>query len=258
MTRDNHTAAPGAAGASERAEDWLLRALPVGFAWAAGPFVGLGNWEAAAAAAALVAGLMLFYWGGLTVLGATGWRSVRSLLPYLSDAARENGFYVTYGVGGDEVAGVYLGPPEECVEALLARGAIHQPLAAHKTGPNGEPEAGSVAFVHGWPRERLESLPPAARFAVMALVARRQTHVTVFPAGDGDTVVTAHDEYQPFNALLALDHYRGVGLDPSTGKNAVRRALRDHGRFVASEEPDPGAAVEGDDDPPAGRRGDAG
>lgn len=147
-----------------------------------------------------------------TLLGpaADGWEILRRLVwPLLDRVARrrlDGGHYAAYELGAKEVVGVIDAPPEEVEQLFWDAGAVRQPLAALKTLPDGRVERGSWAFRS-------------------SLLARKQTHVMLFQAPEGRTLVAAHQEANALNPLVAMDHYRGVGMDVNAGEREVRRRL---------------------------------
>jgi len=170
-------------------------------------------------AASLVATVVLlaFAWGARGPreqrwLGpaADGWEFARALmLPPLDRLLRRRvpgQHYAAYTLSLDEVVGVIDAPPERVEEMLYDAGFRRMPLAAYKTLPEGRGEIGSWAYRDG-------------------LFTSRQTHVMLFAAGEGRTLVAAHQEANALSPFTALDHYRGVDYDVPAGERAVRERL---------------------------------
>jgi len=150
---------------------------------------------------------------------ADGWEILRGVvLPPLDRLLRRRlpgQHYAAYTLSLDEVIGVIDAPPEEVESMLWDAGFRRMPLAAYKTLPipyYGREEAGSWAYRDG-------------------LLASRQTHVMLFAAGEGRTLVAAHQEANALHPLVAMEHYRGVGYDVPAGEKEVRRRL-DEGVWV--------------------------
>lgn len=158
------------------------------------------------------------------------WRRVRSLLPYVDEAARDHGFYTSYKIGADEVAGALHVDAYKAGEILREQGFRTSPLAAHKEF-DGRGEVGS------WGRFgpiKPSELPwPLSTLYLIAYPY--QLHVTLFPDGEGGVLVTAHREYSPYNPLVAYWHLRGKGLDVDAGVAAVADALADFDEYSPSD-----------------------
>lgn len=159
------------------------------------------------------------------------WRSVRSLLPYVDSAARERGFYTSYSVTSEEVAGRIERPLSGVESVLREAGYYLGPLAAHKSY-QGVDEVGSWVK-HGPIRPR--SLPWP--FSALYLLAYPyQTHVTVFPhpAGEGH-LVTVHREYSAYSPLVAYWHFTRRKYSPRDGIERLSKDLQNVESFVPSE-----------------------
>jgi len=144
---------------------------------------------------------------------ADWWETIRGIvLPLLDRLARRRlpgQHYAAYTLSLDEVVGVIDAPPEEVEQILWERGARRMPLAALKRLPMpyaGSVEVGSWAWRDG-------------------LLADQQVHVMLFAAGEGRTLVAAHEEANALSPFRALDHYRGRGYDVPAGEREVRRRL---------------------------------
>lgn len=144
---------------------------------------------------------------------ADGWESLRgAVLPTLDRLLRRRApgqHYAAYTLSLDEIVGVIDAPPEEVEQLLWDAGFRRMPLAAYKTLPMpyaGRGEVGSWAYRDG-------------------LLASRQTHVMLFRAAEGRTMVAAHEEANALNPWTALEHYRGRGYDVPAGERAVRERL---------------------------------
>ncbi|WP_049979352.1 hypothetical protein [Halolamina rubra] len=133
----------------------------------------------------------------------------RLLLPLLDRLLRRHApgqHYAAYQLSLDEVVGTIDATPEAVEQLLWESGAKRMPLAALKTLPDGRVERGSWAY-----RD--------------SLLASKQIHVMLFSAGEGRTLVAAHEEANALNPAVAMDHYRGRGYDVPAGERAVRERL---------------------------------
>lgn len=188
--------------------------------------------EIVAPIVAVTAAFLLFYTGGLYIVGSRRFRWLRSLLPRIDEEARDRGFYTSYKIKEDEYVGELAeGSINDVREIFENRGYIDSPLAAHKTfwGRN---EALSMSHygVHG---DKLRRMHPLVRFFVM-VTRRKKTHVTVFP-GYGSWSVTAHHEYSEYNPLYAVEHLRSQGMDIDEGVLRVTEDLKDVDSFDPSD-----------------------
>lgn len=158
------------------------------------------------------------------------WRRVRSLLPHVDDAARDRGFYAARDVTKEQLVGILHIELPRVEHALRGAGFRLSPLAAHKAFL-GHGEVGS------WARFgplRPRSLPwPLSTLYLLAYPY--QTHVTLFPDGEGGVLVTAHHEYSAYNPLVAYWHLRGKGIDVDRGVREVTDVFADHREFEPSE-----------------------
>lgn len=146
------------------------------------------------------------------------WERVRgTVIPVLDRLGKRCSIgYAAYTLGKAEYVGT-VDIASEAVEGLLFENGFHRnPLAAYKSLPDGREETGSWAY-----RE--------------SLLARRQTHVMLFPGDDGTTDLYAHAELSAINPLTALDHYRGEGYSPEKGEALVRERLPESA-FVDDDE----------------------
>jgi hypothetical protein len=114
-------------------------------------------------------------------------------------------------------------PPEQVERLLEQTGAHRNPLAAHKTAPDGRPECGSWAY--RGVGTNFTSLHPAVQ-TLLAAAALKQTHVMLFETAEGHTDIFAHREYNSVNPLVAPLHVAGVGLSPTLGAREVQIRLR--------------------------------
>lgn len=133
----------------------------------------------------------------------------RGLLPLLDRLLRHRvpgQHYAAYTLSMDEIVGTIDATPEEVEQLLWGAGFRRMPLAALKTLPDGRTERGSWAYRDG-------------------LLASSQTHVMLFQATEGKTLVAAHREASPINPFTAMDHYRGRGYDVPAGADVVRERL---------------------------------
>lgn len=159
------------------------------------------------------------------------WRRVRSLLPYVDEAARERGFYTSYSVTSDEVAGRVEAPLSAVESALRDAGYYLGPLAAHKSY-QGVGEVGSWVK-HGPIRPRSLPWPLSAAYL---LVYPYQTHVTLFPHPTGDGyLLTAHREYSAYSPFVAYWHFKRRRYSPQSGIKRVSADLKNVESFVPSE-----------------------
>lgn len=179
----------------------------------------------------------LFYEGLLYGLGRPGrfWRTLRSVLPYVDDEARQNGFYTSYEIDDDELVGVY---HVESVEELRLNieeyGFMLNPLAAHKEY-RGKDEVLSVGY-YGVDGQIIRSMPKWKRFLTMLLLPR-QLHVMAFEHSEGPGyLLTAHSEFSPYNPFVAFWHLVGKGLDVEKGVEQTRWMLSGDPRFEPVDE----------------------
>lgn len=147
---------------------------------------------------------------------ADTWELLRGLLlPPLDRLLRRRApgqHYAAYTLSMDEVVGVIDATPEAVEQLLWDAQFRRMPLAALKRLPDGRVETGSWA----WREHPLAST---------------QVHVILFAAGEGRTLVAAHEEANALNPAVAMDHYRGRGYDVPGGEREVRRRL-DEGVWV--------------------------
>ncbi len=138
------------------------------------------------------------------------WEFARRLvLPLLDRLLRRRvpgQHYAAYTLSLDEVVGTIDATPEEVEQLLWDAGFRRMPLAALKDLPDGRVERGSWAY-----RD--------------SLLASKQVHVMLFSAGEGQTLVAAHQETNALSPFRALEHYRGIGYDVPAGEREVRRRL---------------------------------
>lgn len=186
--------------------------------------------------AAIVAAYLLFYEGLLFAMGSdsTFWRRIRSLLPVVDEAARDQGFYTGYTIRETETVGHLVCSLDEAIALFKRHGFIDAPLAAHKTLEDGREELASLGY-YGVNGERLEAMSRPARFLTM-LVLPKKIHVTLFRAADNDDIlVTAHFEFSEYNVFYTLWHFRGKGLDVDEGVRRSVDVLAEEKRFQPSE-----------------------
>lgn len=139
------------------------------------------------------------------------------------DPAGETGIDVTYRVGRDELVAILEADYHEILDDLGAAGYQPQPLAALKTDWEGRREVASWARYHG----------PAPFDAAPDWLRARQTHVTLFADVDDGvpiTVITAHEEANPWRPDQWRDHYLGRSLARGVG---VVRVAEDLGIDIA-------------------------
>jgi len=185
---------------------------------------------------ALVVAYVFFYEGVLFTLGKDSrtWRTIRSWLPFLDEAARDRGFYTSYTISSKEIVGTLEVGVEEAVALFKNMGFIENPLAAHKDLEDGREEVASLGY-YGVDGDRLEAMSKPVRFLTM-LVLPRQLHVTLFPTEDGEgVVVTAHWEFSPYNVVYAYWHFIGRGMDVDKGVRKVVDRLKNRDEFVATD-----------------------
>jgi len=180
------------------------------------------NLTAIAASLVATAALLVFLWAARgprerALLGpaADGWELLRgAVLPALDRLLRRRApgkLYAAYTLSLTELVGMIDASPEEVEQMLWEAGFRRMPLAAYKTLPipyAGRGEVGSWAYRDG-------------------LLASRQVHVMLFAAGEGRTLVAAHEEANALNPFTALEHYRGGGYSPSRGQKQVQTLLPD-------------------------------
>lgn len=176
---------------------------------------------------ALIVAYLFFYEGLIYNVGKDGvfWSTLRSMLPYVDDEAREVGFYTQYTVKKEELAGRLDMQRADAVNLLYGNGFIDAPLAAHKEDWAGRNEVASVAH-YGYHGDEIESWGKVKRFLMMAFAIEKQLHVTLFE-DEGEIIVTAHYEYSPYNALRAYEHLRGKDYDVERGVAMIQENLAD-------------------------------
>lgn len=153
------------------------------------------------------------------------------------DPAGETGIYLTYEITREELVVSVETNYHAILDDLADAGYRPQPLAALKTDWEGRREVASWARYHG----------PKPFDAAPDWLRPRQTHVTLFAdvapsvnptqSGDGEdevsiTIVTAHEEANPWRPDLWRVHYRGLGM------NVTRGVLRVSGDLGVSPEVD--------------------
>jgi len=150
------------------------------------------------------------------------WRAVRSLLPYVDEQARDRGFYTTYEIGAEEIAGYWEGSLSELEATLRLTGMQLGPLAAHKSLDANE-EVGSWIYL-----DRNIRHSPAIVRLLWKLLYPYQVHVTIFKDGSSDTdryIVTAHREYSAYSPLYAYWHLRAKKMNIEAGITFVQEAI---------------------------------
>lgn len=179
---------------------------------------------------------LFFYQGFIYKIGKNNafWSTVRSVLPYIDDTAREYGFYSSYQISETEKVGTLKLSRDEAVDLFYEMGYIDNPIAAHKTDWNGRREVASLAR-YGRDGETIRSWPKLKRFLMMAIIIRKQLHVTLFEKENGDILVTAHYEDSPYNVFRAYQHFRGKSYNVEKGFDMVAEDLRDVETFVLGE-----------------------
>lgn len=194
-----------------------------------------------AAVAALVVSYVLYGVLGRRALGADDdyWPTVRRHLSrWLTRLAEGTpGLYAEGRSVQREYAGLVTLDEEEFEERLEAAAYYRNPLAAYKHSPEGTPSAGSWARRIGGPREFGDHLREHVDVPVLGgtfarflqglgdVLAVEQVHLTFYPATDaGGQWCYVHREYNSLNPVVALLHYRGIGLSPARG---VDRFVRD-------------------------------
>lgn len=120
---------------------------------------------------------------------------------------------------------------DDLTDDLCGAGYEVQPLASiARFDPRssrpiaGEYERASLARFHGG--QLGESILPAGLLDQVPewLLARRQTHIRPY-GPDGSLVVTAHEEFNPWNPAYAVHHLLGVGIDVEAGVRTAREDL---------------------------------
>lgn len=192
--------------------------------------------EVLAPLVAVAVAYAFFYEGLIHKLGNNNkfWSTLRRVLPFVDDVAREHGFYASYGVDKIEHVGTIKMQERDAVQILYGKGFIDNPIAAHKTDWADRKEIASLAH-YGYDGETIRSWGKLKRFLMMTFVIRKQLHVTLFKRKQGEIIVTAHHEYSPYNALHAYDHFRGNGYDERKGVEMTAEKLADCESFVLGE-----------------------
>lgn len=176
---------------------------------------------------ALIVAYLFFYEGLIYNVGkdVVFWSTLRSMLPYVDDEAREVGFYTQYTVKKEELAGRFDMQRVDAVNILYGKGFMDAPLAAHKEDWAGRNEVASVAL-YDYDADEIKSWSKLKRFLMMGFVVEKQLHVTLFEDEDG-VYVTAHYEDSPYNALRAYKHLRGKNYDIERGVAMIQEKLAD-------------------------------
>jgi len=180
---------------------------------------------------ALVVAYIFFYEGLIYNVGKDGvfWSTIRSVLPYIDDEARDVGFYTQYNVKEEEMAGRFNMQRADAIQLLYGKGLMDAPLAAHKEDWQGRREIASVAH-YGYDAEEIESWSKLKRFLMMAFVVEKQLHITLFEGDDG-VIVTGHYEDSPYNVRRAYKHLRGKNYDVERGVSMIQDKLSDFEAF---------------------------
>ena len=189
----------------------------------------------AAPLVALIASIGLTYSSAHLGDDTRFWRAVRSLLPYVDAHARDRGFYTTYEIGAEEIAGYWEGSLSELEATLRSIGMQLGPLAAHKSLDANE-EVGSWIYLD----RNIRDAPAIVRL-LWKLLYPYQIHVTIFKDADTDSdryIVTAHREYSAYSPLYAYWHLRATKMDVEAGITFVQEAIGPADRRFAPEEHD--------------------
>ncbi len=187
---------------------------------------------------ALAVAYVLFYEGMLYNVGGDGkfWRTLRSYLPYFDEEARDAGFYTQYKIKETEFVGYLHKEVGDSVQLFYGLGFKDNPLAAHKEDWEGRREVASLGLYYSgetvYDGNDIESWGKMKRFLMMTFVIRRQVHVTLFEE-DGKVVVTAHDEWSPYNVFKAYDHLRANDYNVQEGVERVSDMLEETEKFEA-------------------------
>jgi hypothetical protein len=162
-------------------------------------------------------GIARFYYGPR--FNEVPWQPLRRVFIPLAHtiAKRSLGeeFYATYNVSPVEHVATLETKPEAVIEDLEAAGYVVEPLAGLKTDWNGTTEVASYARHRG-----SKPFPGAPEW-----LRRRQVHVTLFTAPDGETIITAHEEFNSWRPDLAERHYRGETMDVQKGRRLAATDL---------------------------------
>lgn len=177
--------------------------------------------------AALLVSYAMFYEGLLYKLGNERWSFLRSLLPYVDNAAREQGFYTSYTINEQEYVTTIDDGHTEVVESLKGIGAMDAPLAAHKNDWAGREEVSSIGFYGDYSGDVIQSWSKLKRFVYMTLFIRKKLHITMFETKDGKTVVTAHYESSEYNIFTAYKHFRGKAYNIQKGVRLAKDKLEE-------------------------------
>jgi len=131
---------------------------------------------------AIAVSYVFFYEGLIHKLGNNNkfWSTVRRVLPFVDDAARDHGFYASYGVDKIEHVGTITMQERDAVQLLYGKGFIDNPIAAHKTD---------------W----------ADRREIASLLDVAVDDVAILPAGSGRAVLLADDRLGTWESPAALD-----------------------------------------------------
>ncbi len=187
---------------------------------------------------ALAMSYVLFYEGLLYTIGSDSgfWERVRKLLPMLDEEAREQGFYTSYTVDESEHVGDLSMSKSDARELFVTRKRfIKAPLAAHKTDWEDRREFASLGLYDEYDREDIESWGKLKRFLMMALVIRKQLHVTLFWDEESESVVvTAHHEWSPYNVFKAYKHFIGKDYNVEKGVRLTAEKLASVDEFTPS------------------------
>jgi hypothetical protein len=181
---------------------------------------------------AALAAVVVIYGRGYLGTDSRFWRSVRGVLPYVDEAAREEGFYTSYTIDLEaELAGTWPGTLDELDTTLREAGAMFGPLAAHKETGDGRDEHGSYVYfgrdISSWPKP----------IRVLYLwINVYQLHITIFPTPEGEGwILTAHYEYSAYSPLWALWHLRKKFYDEAEGVRRTVLLLEDADGFIPTK-----------------------
>lgn len=196
------------------------------------------NEAIAAALVAFVGSYLLYGILGKQMLGADDdyWEAIRAqVLPRLDKIAQGSGFYAENQSSEDEYAAIVSTDIED-LEVILEDNGMHRnPLSGLKTSPHGVSESGSWAYRNGNFGNIASAFKKAFPFdglfigrflnALSDVFAVYQLHIALYEYDGGDVWVYAHYEYNSLNPFVAIQHYRGKGMDIEKGVSMARELL---------------------------------
>lgn len=159
----------------------------------------------------IASGIFLYLTLLLRLFDETSWvnKLRRWLYPKLHEIGNPHGYYAMVKVSEEERVGFVSAELSEVEEQLERIGFSRNIAASLKMHPNGSYEDASWAY-----RKTSSGYVPNC-------LSRRQIHTMLFEVEDGVDIY-AHEEYSSIRPVLALAHYRGIGMSKELGVSKFR------------------------------------